>query len=79
MVKMKDTAEKVTAASRKITITGVSIVDGQFIDENGSIADRVAESIPSGIDNFDISIKINFPVCEDDEEADADELAPDED
>ena len=78
MVKKKDTEEKVTAASRKITVTGVAIEDGMLVDEDGNVANRIAEHLPKGIDIFDMTIKFNLPVEEDDE-VDADEFAPDED
>lgn len=64
MVDFKDVEKKVSQGKRNIKITGVSIIDGQLCDEDGSIIDRLADVIPNGVDSFDLKISI---ILEDDD------------
>lgn len=73
MVDFKDVNKKISQGKRNIKITGVSIVDGQLVDESGSIIDRLAEVIPNGVTNFDLRISI---VLEDDEEESDEDDSP---
>lgn len=58
MINHKDTDSKVTKAKRNITISNVTVNDGQFVDENGFIADAVAELLPDPEMSFTIKISI---------------------
>ena len=64
-VKNKDKGATVSAASRTITADEVRIENGVFVDEEGNIAERVAELLVSPSDCFKVTIKIELP----DEEA----------
>ena len=64
-VKNKDKGATVSAASRTITADEVRIENGVFIDEEGNIAERVAELLLNPTDSFKVTIKIELP----DEEA----------
>lgn len=70
MVDFKDVSKKISQGKRNIKITGVSIVDGQLVDESGAIVDRLAEVIPNGVTNFDLKISI---VLDDEEESEEDD------
>ena len=66
MVTVKDVCSKITPPKKQITITDVGIKDGNFIDEEGNIADRLVDVLPDGEDtNFIIKITINMPIDED--------------
>lgn len=66
MVTVKDIDSKITPPKKQITITDVSVKDGNFIDEEGNIAERLADALPDGEDTtFTIKISINMPVEED--------------
>lgn len=60
-VKNKDKGATVSAASRTITADDVTIRDGLFVDENGNIAERVAELLVNPSDSFKVTIKIELP------------------
>lgn len=60
-VKNKDKSATVSAASRTITADEVTIRDGLFVDENGNIAERVAELLVNPNDSFKVTIKIELP------------------
>lgn len=60
-VKNKDKGATVSAASRTITADDVTIRDGLFVDENGNIAERVAELLVNPSDPFKVTIKIELP------------------
>lgn len=60
-VKNKDKGATVSAASRTITADEVTIRDGLFVDENGNIAERVAELLVNPSDSFKVTIKIELP------------------
>ena len=64
-VKNKDKGATVSAPTRTITADEVTIRDGLFVDENGNIAERVAELLVNPSDTFKVTIKIELP----DEEA----------
>ena len=64
-VKNKDKGATVSAPSRTITADGVHIENGVFVDEEGNIAERVAELLVNPTDAFKVTIKIELP----DEEA----------
>ena len=66
MIAVKDIDSKITPPKKQITITDVSVKDGNFIDEEGNIAKRLADALPDGEDTtFTIKISINMPVEED--------------
>lgn len=59
-VKNKDKGATVSAASRTITAEGVHIDNGIFVDEEGNIAERVAELLVNPSDSFKVTIKIEL-------------------
>ena len=61
MIKFKDSASRVTPGSRNITIDGVRIEDGKLVDEAGDIVSALAETLPDGVDEFTMKIKIELP------------------
>jgi len=61
MIKFKDSASRVTPGSRNITIDGVRIEGGKLVDEAGDIVSALAETLPDGVDEFTIKIKIELP------------------
>ena len=60
-VKNKDKGATVSAASRTITADKVHIENGVFVDEEGNIAERVAELLLNPTDSFKVTIKIELP------------------
>ena len=60
MIKFKDSASRVTPGSRNITIDGVRIECGKLVDEAGDILSALAETLPDGVDEFTIKIKIEL-------------------
>lgn len=63
MVKKKDKQGVTPASTRTITATDVKIVNGVFVDEEGNIAEKIAEYIPENIDTFKLTIK--FEIADD--------------
>ena len=61
MFKVKNNPSKTTESKRSITISSVSIDDGQLVDENGSIVEGIAENLPDGVDEFTIKIQVVIP------------------
>jgi len=61
MIKFKDSASRVTPGSRNITIDGVRIEGGKLVDEAGDIVSALAETLPDGVDEFTMKIKIELP------------------
>lgn len=60
-VKNKDKGATVSAPSRTIIADGVHIENGIFIDDDGNIAERIAELLINPSDCFKITIKIELP------------------
>ena len=54
MVDSKIKKATVSAAKKNITASGVRIENGVFVDDEGSIVDRIAEMLPEGTTIFDI-------------------------
>ena len=67
-VKNKDKGATVSAASRTITADSVHIENGVFIDEEGNIAERIAELLLNPTDSFKVTIKIELPDDDDENE-----------
>lgn len=67
MVDSKIKKATVSAAKKNITASGVRIENGVFVDDEGSIVERVAEKLPEGTTIFDIKISIEIS----DEESDS--------
>lgn len=61
MVDSKIKKAIVSAAKKNITANGVRIENGVFVDDEGSIVDRIAEMLPEGTTIFDIKISIELP------------------
>ncbi len=61
MVQVKDTEKKTADAKRNIKVEGV-FVDGDILaDEEGSIAHRISDALPDGVDQFTIKITVTMP------------------
>ena len=65
MIKVKDVESKQTEAKRNITISGVSVINNELVDEDGNIANAILEKLPDGVNEFDIKISIILPSDED--------------
>lgn len=50
----------VSAAKKNIIASGVRIENGTFVDDEGSIVERIAEKLPKGTTIFDIKISIEI-------------------
>lgn len=61
MVKFKDSAPRTTTGSRNITVEGVRIEGGKLVDESGDIVSALADSLPDGVEEFTMKIKIELP------------------
>lgn len=61
MVDSKIKKAIVSATKKNITASGVRIENGVFVDDEGSIVDRIAEMLPEGTTIFDIKISIELP------------------
>lgn len=57
----KDREQKISTASRTITADEVTIRDGRFMDDEGNIADRVAELLLAPDASFKVTIKFELP------------------
>lgn len=60
MVDSKIKKATVSAAKKNIIVSGVRIEDGTFVDDEGSIVERIAEKLPKGTTIFDIKISIEI-------------------
>lgn len=60
MVDSKIKKATVSAAKKNITASDVRIENGAFVDDEGSIVDRIAEKLPEGTTTFDIKISIEI-------------------
>ena len=58
MVDSKIKKATVSAAKKNITASGVRIENGIFVDDEGSIVDRIAEKFTQGSTVFDITSSI---------------------
>ncbi len=65
MITVKDAPGRVSKPKRNITIDGVTVEDGQLVDEMGNIAEAVADALPDGATTFTIKITIDLPEDED--------------
>ena len=65
MITYKDTERKTSTPKRHIKIEAVSVEGDQLCDEEGNIAQRLADALPEGVEEFTIKVSINLP---DDEE-----------
>ena len=66
MFKVKNTESKKTVAKRNITISGVTIENGRFYDENGDITPNLIEALPDP--NMEFTIKITIELDDDEVE-----------
>lgn len=74
MIKIKDVDSKWSPRKKNITIENVRVDGDRFVDEEGSIVDRLVDTLPSGKDTqFTIKISIELP-----EEPDKVDLTDDE-
>lgn len=56
LIKVKTTKPKQVLPKKNITVTGVKIVDGAFVDEEGAIVSKLAEEIG----DKEVTIKISI-------------------
>lgn len=74
MIKVKDVDSKWSPRKKNITIENIRVDGDKFVDEEGSIMDRLVEALPDGEDTqFTIKISIELP-----EEIDEVDLTDDE-
>lgn len=74
MIKVKDVDSKWSPRKKNITIENIRVDGDKFVDEEGSIMDRLVEALPDGEDTqFTIKISIELP-----EELDEVDLTDDE-
>ena len=74
MIKVKDVDSKWSPRKKNITIENIRVDGDKFVDEEGSIMDRLVEALPNGEDTqFTIKISIELP-----EELDEVDLIDDE-
>lgn len=62
MTTYKDTQKKISDAKRTIKVDCVSVEDGRLVDENGPIAQAIADALPAGVEEF--TIRIQVPIQE---------------
>lgn len=60
-VTYKDSTPKPQTAKRNIKIDCVTIEDGQLCDEEGNIVGRLADALPSGVEDFTLKITVVLP------------------
>ena len=60
MVDSKIKKATVSAAKKNITASGVRIENGVFVDDEGSIVDRIAEKLPEATTIFDTNLSIEI-------------------
>ncbi|MSS07026.1 hypothetical protein FYJ38_00025 [Clostridium sp. WB02_MRS01] len=74
MIKVKDVDSKWSPRKKNITIENIRVDGDKFVDEEGSIADRLLDALPSGKDTqFTIKISIELPDEEDEVDLSDDE------
>jgi len=62
MIKVKDVDSKWSPRKKNITIENIRVDGDKFVDEEGSIADRLLDTLPSGKDTqFTIKISLELP------------------
>lgn len=61
MVKISESAERVTPAKKNIQVSDVYVKDLRFVDETGDITQQVIDAMPDGIDKISFKITIELP------------------
>ncbi|RFZ78235.1 hypothetical protein DS742_14050 [Lacrimispora amygdalina] len=62
MIKVKDVDSKWSPRKKNITIENIRVDGDKFVDEEGSIMDRLVEALPNGEDTtFTIKISLELP------------------
>lgn len=62
MLKVKDVDSKWSPRKKNITIENIRVDGDKFVDEEGSIVDRLVDTLPGGKDTqFTIKISIELP------------------
>lgn len=62
MIKIKDIDSKWSPKKKNITIENIRVDGDKFVDEEGSIMDRLVEALPNGEDTtFTIKISLELP------------------
>jgi len=62
MIKIKDVDSKWSPRKKNITIENIKVDGDRFVDEEGSIMDRLLDALPNGKDTtFTIKISLELP------------------
>ena len=61
MIKISESAERITPAKKNIQVNDVYAKDLRFIDETGDITQQVIDAMPDGIDKISFKITIELP------------------
>lgn len=62
MIKIKEVDSKWSPKKKNITIENIRVDGDKFVDEEGSIMDRLVEALPNGEDTtFTIKISLELP------------------
>lgn len=62
MIKVSESKSKTTPAKKNITISDVGIMNEVLVDEEGSIINRLIQTLPYGEDTkFTIKISLELP------------------
>jgi len=65
MIKITESAEKLTPAKKNIQVKDVYVKDLKFVDETGDITQQVIDAMPDGVDK--VSFKITIELLEEPE------------
>ncbi|WP_024348462.1 hypothetical protein [Lacrimispora indolis] len=68
MIKITESAEKLTPAKKNIQVKDVYVKDLKFVDETGDITQQVIDAMPNGVDK--VSFKITIELLEEPDEID---------
>ena len=61
MIKISESAERITPAKKNIQVNDVYAKELRFIDETGDITQQVIDAMPDGIDKISFKITIELP------------------
>lgn len=60
-VTYKDSEKRISAPKRSIKIDCVSVDGDYLVDEEGNIASRISDALPSGVEEFTMKVVIELP------------------
>lgn len=67
MIKITESAEKITPAKKNILVKDVLVNELKFVDETGDITEQVIEALPAGIETVSFKITLEIPEESDEE------------